>query len=326
MATKAQTPSDAASPGAKAVEAKGAQDDPKVAAPGGAPPRLKSALETAGLVIAPITLLSALLYYFGWIRSNSLWLYFGIDQSTLGFSNQDYVLRSIGAIFIPLGGLLIFALLLMEGHTELMHWLNRTQTRSRLVVVASSIACLGIVLFGAGLAGEAGHPIFGMQRILTPLAFALGVAALGYATHLRKRLRALQPHQSSFRTAEGSRRFAFFQLVIVGGLITLSIFWALGDWADAAGRGRAQQLAMQIPRLPGVVIYSKDRLEIEMPGIRVEEIGDAQSAYRFRYSGLKLLIRAGGKYFLVPSTWAQTDPVTVVLPDTDARLMEFTPQ
>ncbi len=83
---------------------------------------------------------------------------------------------------------------------------------------------------------------------------------------------------------------------------------------------------MQIPSLPGVVIYSKDRLEIEMPGIRVEEIGDAQSAYRFRYSGLKLLIRAGGKYFLVPSTWAQTDPVTVVLPDTDARLMEFTPQ
>ena len=72
--------------------------------------RLRSALETLGLVIAPVTLLTSLLFYFGWARSNSTFLYFGLDPSVVGLSLQDYLLRSIGALFLPLGTLLLTAL------------------------------------------------------------------------------------------------------------------------------------------------------------------------------------------------------------------------
>src|SRR5439155_16037893 len=47
--------------------------------------RLRTALETTGLVVAPVTLLTALLVYFGWASSNALWMYFGVDQSVIGF-------------------------------------------------------------------------------------------------------------------------------------------------------------------------------------------------------------------------------------------------
>jgi len=53
------------------------------------------------------------------------------------------------------------------------------------------------------------------------------------------------------------------------------------------------------------------------------EVGDAQSAFGYRYSA-ELLIRSGTKYFLVPGDWSPSDAVTIVLPDSDSRLLEFT--
>src|SRR5919106_2211839 len=49
--------------------------------------------------VAPTTLVGALVFYFGWTRTRAWWLYFGVDPSVLGFSNQDYVLRSVNALF-----------------------------------------------------------------------------------------------------------------------------------------------------------------------------------------------------------------------------------
>src|SRR5206468_3932674 len=85
---------------------------------------IRSMLEMAGLIVAPVTLLTALLYYFGWVRSNALWLHFGIDPSTIGFSTQDYLLRAIGALYVPLGAMLIFGLLLLECHQEVARWIK----------------------------------------------------------------------------------------------------------------------------------------------------------------------------------------------------------
>jgi hypothetical protein len=278
-------------------------------------------LQTVGLVVAPVTLLTALLYYFGWIRSNSLWLYFGVDQSALGFSVQDYLLRSIGAIFVPLGGLLIVCLLLIEAHTEIAHWVEMRHHHSLLVLVARSVALVGLILFGIGVSGEARHPIFGIQSLVTPLAFALGAGAIGYGAYLARRLRSIRLGSSG----SGAAKLGSVRIGLAGAFIILMLFWALGDWADAAGRGRALQLAQEIPQRPGVVVYSKERLNIEGHGVLVQEVGD-QSAFRYRYTGLKLLIRSGTKYFLVPGDWSPSDAVTIVLPDSDSRLLEFTPR
>src|ERR687891_2692220 len=58
-----------------------------------------SVSEVITTFVAPTTLVGALVFYFGWTRTRAWWLYFGVDPSVLGFSNQDYVLRSVNALF-----------------------------------------------------------------------------------------------------------------------------------------------------------------------------------------------------------------------------------
>ena len=63
---------------------------------------IRPVLQLISLVVAPTTLLTALLYYFGWLSTNRFSRYFGIDPSTFGFSAQDYLLRAIAPAFGPL--------------------------------------------------------------------------------------------------------------------------------------------------------------------------------------------------------------------------------
>ena len=156
------------------------------------------------------------------------------------------------------------------------------------------------------------------------MVFALGFSAIAYAAYLRKMLRAVGDIAGN--GTHGPDRLATPKTVLVGAFITLSLFWALGDWADAAGRGRAIDLAQHLTeQQPGVVVYSKERLQIQAPGVRMDDLADADSAYHFRYSGLTLLIYSGGKYFLVPSGWTPSNGVTIILPDGNGRRVEFTP-
>jgi hypothetical protein len=47
----------------------------------------------------------------------------------------------------------------------------------------------------------------------------------------------------------------------------------------------------------------------------------ADSAYR--YSGLRLLVRSGGKYFLLPKDWLHATGAAIVLRDTRELRFEF---
>jgi hypothetical protein len=49
--------------------------------------------------------------------------------------------------------------------------------------------------------------------------------------------------------------------------------------------------------------------------------GDRRLRYRYRYTGLRLLIHAGGQYFLLPRHWVRGRDSLVALPqDGDVRL------
>ena len=49
-----------------------------------------------------MTLVTAVLFYFGWRRSDVQAGAMSIDVSLFGFSSQDYVLRSISSLYLPL--------------------------------------------------------------------------------------------------------------------------------------------------------------------------------------------------------------------------------
>jgi hypothetical protein len=66
-------------------------------------------------------------------------------------------------------------------------------------------------------------------------------------------------------------------------------------------------------------------LNLTAPGVRETQCRNPDTAYRYRYTGLKLILQSGGQYFLLPVQWRKADGTAVVLPRTDALRLEFTP-
>jgi hypothetical protein len=182
---------------------------------------------------------------------------------------------------------------------------------------------IGAVLFVIATSTIVDHPILTTNSILTPLNLGFGVGAVVYGFYLR----GLVAGRATPAPRPGAAgRSSTVIATLVTALIVLSLFAATGQWAKSAGYGRAKQLAGDIgSRRPTALLYSKERLHLRGPGVEVQPIGDEQSSYRFRYTGLKLLVRAGGKFFFLPAGWAPGRGTAIVLPDDDAVRVEYVP-
>lgn len=277
--------------------------------------QLKGALDNLARVAAPTTVISALLFYFGWIYTDARSRYFGVDPSALGFSPQDYVLRSVSALFHPLAIACLIGLGLFRCHS----WISRRLQAERTTGLRAARVCLGVlgcILLLVGVLGVVRRPVFDIELLLPPLGFLLGGGALAYQRYLAISAGALPP-------APASRAVRFYSRLAVGVFMVLALFWVVGDSAGALGRGSAEFLASTLDRRPGVTVYSKQDLFIEGPDVMVEQLGG--ESYRYRYSGLRLLIKSGGKYFLLPASWTQAEGAVLELPDDDGIRLEFTP-
>jgi hypothetical protein len=265
-------------------------------------------------VIAPVTLITALAYYFGYRREEAFAGYFGIDPSALGFTTNDYVLRSVDALFVP-----ITVLLLVAFGAVFLHAL--AGNRLKRVDLAPVAAVVGLCALILGIALLAGSPISSRYDYLQALGPAVGVALLVYA---------LERTRSVSRHALGAAVFVGIAVVLV------SLFWATSDYADNRGRAEARQLARDITVRPSVTVFSKDDLDIHplalgggveqgvqhgggCPLIMVQKF--RTGAYPFAYSGLTLLLQSGGNYFLTPTPekpktpWDPTTEAVFVIPN-----------
>lgn len=273
-----------------------------------------SALELISLVVAPTALITALAFYFGWTLTNARSRYFGVDPSALDFSTRDYVLRSTDALYVPLGAIVLVALAAVGIHEYASPLLLRP-VRPVLRPVPWVIAAFGLLLLALGTASAFWSLPIDLYYLVPPLAPGLGAALLGYGLFL------------------ASGRLAPLAITLLASLVVLSAFWATAKYADALGRGRAEQLGRSLARQPSVVVYSTVALGLRPPVV-VTRLDKTKSQYPFRYEGLRLLVRSAGKYFLVPYTWRHApgnsrqnpgDKVAIVLPDTDDFRFEFTP-
>src|SRR5215212_5734140 len=91
--------------------------------------RFEQAVQRIGLVAAPLTLITALLFYIGWARTDQVYEYFGVDLSFVALSNEDYVLRSIDGIYIPLGVILVLAFCGLLLHRFIRNFLVQARRR-----------------------------------------------------------------------------------------------------------------------------------------------------------------------------------------------------
>jgi hypothetical protein len=259
---------------------------------------------------------TALSFYFGWARLDAEASYFGLDPSVLGLSTQDYLLRSADVLFIPLGALLTAGLLAVVAHSLLRDRLRRHPRAVRYVT--GSMVAVGAALFALGaLAAWRGLP-FATPFLFPQLSPGLGMALLAYGVRLRGDVRGGHRPRGRIRLSAAVGSSMVFMLVV------LSLFWATAEYAGALGRGRAQDLAAHLLRQPGVIVYSREKLGIDAPGVLEARIGDASAAYRYRYTGLRLLLRSGGNYYLVPALWSPQNGVVIALQDRESSRIEFT--
>lgn len=266
-------------------------------------------------------LATALLYYFGWVRSETQARAFGADASIFAMSTQDFILRSMDVIFIPALLLLLISLFGVWLHRRfviarilhldgLAHRADSSAVR-RLGCIANVLRLAWLVPIVVGLPLLFVVPTAGRQAL--PFWFAIGILGVWYSSVLRR-----------IATADRSP-VARSVVLIAAALFAVTLFWMTERVARVGGEARADVIKADVAQeLKAVTVYSAKRLHLEGPGVVEITLGDAEDAYRYRYDGLFLLQRSGGRYFLLTLGWeVNKGGRLIVLPDNDLVRFEF---
>ena len=261
-------------------------------------------------VFIPAGLLTAVLYYFGYVREQALFSHFGIDLSIVGFSTTDYLVRSTSTVFLPLATALVLGVAAVAVHYLFVYLLPRLEDRWRWAVWVT----LGAVAFALLVAGVAGlqrrtnpaiHPLF------APVALASGALLVEYTAGMVRTHEAVPDQLSAvFDATRSVRRGLLVALALV------AIFWTTTTVAQQRGVAAADAIEISLPIRPQAVVYSRTRLQITGPGVALSRLDASNAAFAYRYSGLRTLVHAGGRWFLLPAGWTRDNGATViVLPD-----------
>lgn len=284
-------------------------------------------LSFGATIVAPITVLSTVLFYFGYVSSRSQYQYFGVDVDTIGLSTQDYVMRSPQPLLVPLLVLTLIGVGGLALHTGIRRRIatavsgSGSDAAADLATVrrgARRAVAAGIALLGAGVVLLFAFPYirdWSLYNLATPLIIGVGAAVIGYASNVLNMTSARAAGVVPLRRAIA---------VLLGIVIVASIFWATATVAQWSGRGIARYDARHLDRFPSVILDTKERLYLTDgcqrradPGAAcIEETalptGPGQ-VYRFRYRHFRLLIQGHDRLFLVPDVWSASNS-TLMLP------------
>ena len=302
--------------------------------------QLERWLGVGATIIAPATLLSTVLFYFGYVSSRAQYQYFGVDVDAIGLSTQDYVMRSPQPLLVPLLVLTLLGVGGMAMHTTLRRRIEPArsggqtpaiaalQRRTRRAIIAAfTVLALGVLLLLA-YPYVRDWPLF---NLVTPLLIGLGAFGVAYASLVLRLLTSVAGGRSSVPEAAGSvtlRRSVGLLLIVI---VAASIFWATATIAQWSGRGIAQYDARHLDRFPAVILDTKERLYLT-DGCR--HVGTPHAACidetalpampgqtnHYRYRHFRLLIQGHNLMFLVPDVWSASDSTLVVPMDGSVRV------
>jgi hypothetical protein len=276
--------------------------------PGRGLPQLNKAL---GVLLGWTTVLTAIMFYFGWSWAYWFYMYFGVDSSLLGLTTRDYVQISVDGLFVPLAVIAGLALAVLWGWSRLSAWGTR-HGRSRAVAIGLPVA--GALLLLNGLSAI---------LVSTPMNRRLGIAPICLAAGAVALVSAVRRHRAG-TGAKAPDGVAVAEWAVVFVLAGLGVFWAVNDYSASVGQSRAQQFVREMPGLPDATLFSEKSMGLAHTGIREVRCTDPKATYGYRYDGLKLVLRSGDEYLLLPSNWSTRRGVAVLLPRTDAIRLEFT--
>src|SRR5659263_362116 len=143
----------------------------------GTPTDFGPLIDFATRVLAPAGALSAVLYYFGYVRVQALYGYFGADVGSLGFSTVDYVVSSAGTFFVLLVTLLVAGVVAVAGHYLLQHVREHVDVeRRRLVWVGLGLTATALLVLGVVGLFRRAHPLF--SPLFAPCCLGAGTCLL----------------------------------------------------------------------------------------------------------------------------------------------------
>jgi heme/copper-type cytochrome/quinol oxidase subunit 2 len=277
-------------------------------------------LSLGASVVAPITIISALLFYFGYVSSRAQYAYFGIDVDTIGLSTQDYVMRSPQPLLVPLLVLVMIAVALVALHLWVTAWLGRARPE-RARIVTHRALYIGLVVLAAGITLIILYPVLAdwpYYNLVTPIIVAVGAGVVAYSWRLVSRL---PPQPDALPSPAGSPALRRMGLVLLCVLVAATLFWSTATIAQWSGRGLARQDARHLDDLPRVILDTKERLYITDPFIKETALPASEGqTFRYRYRNLRLLIQGKDRMFLVPDAWSASDSTLVVPLDDSVRV------
>ena len=269
--------------------------------------RLERWITLAGNVIAPVTAISALLFYFGYVSSRSQYEYFGLDVDTIGLTTQDFIMRSPQPLLVPLLVLAVLSAAAVLAQASIRRrltsafaqpdpdpaitarrWIRRGTTIGLLVMATGFVVLLLYPLLRH-------WPWF---NLLTPLVIALGGSIAAYALSAARYAAGLEPAATA-ETATGSSGSLRPTAAPAGSpttkatdptgasspapdspallrpavsafilvAVAAAVFWATATVAQRIGVGLAQSQAERLDRLPSVILDTKERLFLTSPGL-----------------------------------------------------------
>lgn len=265
-------------------------------------------------VVAPVTIVTGLLFYFGYVSSRAQYLYFGVDVDTIGLSTQDYVMRSPQALLVPLLVITLGAAALLLLHRRL----RRSTPSGAAVRVGLALAVTVLVV---GLTLLLGYPLVAAwppYAVVTPLLIAAGTAGVVYQLRMPGAPRRDHAAEEDRAPWVGS---AVTALAVV--VVATCLFWATATVAQWSGEGLARRTARHLGQLPAVILDTTERLYLTDPVVEETALpAEEGESYRYRYRGLRLLIQGPDAMYLVPQTWTPSNS-TLRVPFDDTVRVRF---
>jgi hypothetical protein len=296
-------------------------ESPNVPAEASASPAGLDAIRLTIAFLPPVTLITGLLFYFGWTRVHFQATDMGQSEDIYGYSTVDYVLRSVDSLFFPLLVLVMLAILLVLGH----RWVVRAMRddspawlpgAAMTLIIGGLVVCVISVVLALGLItvptpeGEMSR-LFKCVFVGAPLAIGLGVLAVAYGGWLRSQVKGADVDQGPW-----------WQRVFLSGALTifaaLILFWTVGNYAQVRGFELAEWTLGNYRSFPGVEVHSARDIGLSATAKMTRSV-DPDVEYPFAYTCLRLLDHVAGVWYLMPDNWDDNSRLVILREDPSLR-------